>query len=177
MQGAACRGNGKSCAGYTRNPRARIFGGFNTSMFSASAIVRRSADAKPPSTCWRLRRTAKLEGRKLPAPRQAILFRTLCADALEHSRAENAGKSTHELEFKINELLPVFGDRTAGRDHQARDRPLAYGSGGGTRIGNHPAGIAGRQRSRSSSAWASTTRRLQKTQRPVSSGKRKTTTK
>jgi integrase len=58
-----------------------------------------------------LRRTAKLEGRKLPAPRQAVLFRTLCADALEHSRAENAGKSTHELQLKINAFLPVFGDR------------------------------------------------------------------
>jgi hypothetical protein len=58
-----------------------------------------------------LRRTAKLEGRLLPAPRQAVLFRTLCADALEHSRAENAGKSTHELQLKINAFLPVFGDR------------------------------------------------------------------
>ena len=38
-----------------------------------------------------IRRSAKLEGRKLPSPRQAILFRALCADALEHSRAENLG--------------------------------------------------------------------------------------
>ncbi len=60
-----------------------------------------------------IRRSEKLEGRKLPTPRQAILFRTLCADALEHSRAENTSKSTHELELKINELLPVFGDRIA----------------------------------------------------------------
>ncbi len=60
-----------------------------------------------------IRRSAKLEGRKLPSPRQAILFRTLCADALEHSRAENAAKSTHELELKIEAFLPVFGDRVA----------------------------------------------------------------
>ena len=58
-----------------------------------------------------IRRSEKLEGRKLPPPRQAALFRTLCADALEHSRAENTSKSTHELELKINEWLPVFGDR------------------------------------------------------------------
>ena len=60
-----------------------------------------------------IRRSEKLEGRKLPAPRQATPFRTLCADALAHSRAENTSKSTHELELKINELLPVFGDRIA----------------------------------------------------------------
>jgi len=60
-----------------------------------------------------IRRSEKLEGRKLPPPRQAILFRALCADALEHSRAENTSKSTHELELKIKELLPVFGDRVA----------------------------------------------------------------
>ena len=60
-----------------------------------------------------IRRSEKLEGRKLPPPRHAILFRTLCADAREHSRAENTSKSTHELELKINELLPAFGDRIA----------------------------------------------------------------
>jgi|ERR1035437_2312943 integrase len=60
-----------------------------------------------------IRRTAKLEGRKLPPPRQAVLFRTLCADALEHSRAENTTKSTHELQLKITEFLPAFGDRAA----------------------------------------------------------------
>lgn len=51
--------------------------------------------------------------RRSEPPRQAALFRTLCADALEHSRAENTSKSTHELELKINEWLPVFGDRIA----------------------------------------------------------------
>ena len=60
-----------------------------------------------------IRRSAKLEGRKLPSPRQATLFRTLCADALEHSRAENTAKSTHELELKIKAFLPVFGERPA----------------------------------------------------------------
>jgi integrase len=60
-----------------------------------------------------IRRSEKLEGRKLPPPRQANFFRTLCVDALEHSRAENTSKSTHELGLKINELLPVFGDRIA----------------------------------------------------------------
>lgn len=60
-----------------------------------------------------LRRTAKIEGRKLPAPRRAVLFRTLCSDALEHSRAENAPKSTYELQLKVDALLPTFGDRAA----------------------------------------------------------------
>jgi integrase len=60
-----------------------------------------------------LRRSNKLEGRKLPALRQAILFRALCADALEHSRAENRPKGVYELELKIKELLPIFGDRPA----------------------------------------------------------------
>lgn len=60
-----------------------------------------------------LRRSNKLEGRKLPAPRQAILFRALCADALEHSRAENRPKGVYELELKIKDLLPTFGDRPA----------------------------------------------------------------
>ena len=60
-----------------------------------------------------IRRSEKIEGRKLPPPRQAVLFRTLCADALEHSRAENTSKSTHELGLRINQLLPVFGDRIA----------------------------------------------------------------
>lgn len=60
-----------------------------------------------------MRKTSKLEGRKLPAPRQAILFRALCADALEHSRAENRPKGVYELDLKIKELLPVFGDRPA----------------------------------------------------------------
>ena len=50
---------------------------------------------------------------KLPVPRQAIPFRTLCADALEHSRAENRPKGTYELELKIKELLPVFGNPPA----------------------------------------------------------------
>jgi integrase len=60
-----------------------------------------------------LRRSNKLEGRKLPTPRLAIPFRTFCADALEHSRAENRPKGVCELELKIKELLPVFGDRPA----------------------------------------------------------------
>jgi hypothetical protein len=33
--------------------------------------------------------------------------------ALEDSRAENTSTSTHELKLKINELFPVFGDRSA----------------------------------------------------------------
>ena len=60
-----------------------------------------------------MRRTDKLEGRKLPAPRQAALFRTLCADALEHARAENTAKSVYELDLRVRRLLPVFGDRPA----------------------------------------------------------------
>jgi site-specific recombinase XerD len=60
-----------------------------------------------------IRRTEKLEGRKLPAPRHAVLFRTLCADALEHARAENTAKSAYELDLRVKRLLPVFGDRPA----------------------------------------------------------------
>jgi site-specific recombinase XerD len=56
------------------------------------------------------RRSNKLEGTKLPAPRQAIPFRTICADALEHLRAENMAKGVYELELEIKELFPVFGD-------------------------------------------------------------------
>jgi len=76
----------------------------------------------PPRESWRrnaainllaLRRSAKLEGRKLPAPRQAVLFRTLCTDALEHSRAENRPKGVYELKLNIQQLLPAFGDRAA----------------------------------------------------------------
>jgi integrase len=60
-----------------------------------------------------IRKSDKLEGRKLPSLRQTILFRTLCADALEHSRAENTAKSAHELYLRINAIVPFFGDRAA----------------------------------------------------------------
>jgi hypothetical protein len=60
-----------------------------------------------------IRRSSKLEGRKLPAPRKEVLFSTLCADALEHSRAENGPKGAYELGLKIKAMLPVFGSRTA----------------------------------------------------------------
>jgi integrase len=59
--------------------------------------------------------TQKLEGIKLAENlrAKAITFRELCEDALVHSRAENSSKQTYELELRINQLLPVFGQRTA----------------------------------------------------------------
>jgi site-specific recombinase XerD len=74
--------------------------------------VGRRADA---IDLYNKRRTETLQRKKLPERFRAkgITFRTLCADALEHSRAANTEKSTYELELKVNELLPVFGDMKA----------------------------------------------------------------
>jgi integrase len=44
---------------------------------------------------------------------KAATFRELCADALAHGRSENSLKQTYELELRIDQLLPVFGPRTA----------------------------------------------------------------
>lgn len=44
---------------------------------------------------------------------KGVTFRELCDDALEYCAAENNAKSTKELGYKINELLPVFGDTKA----------------------------------------------------------------
>lgn len=61
------------------------------------------------------RRTEILQRKKLPENfrAKAVIFRELCADAVEHSKESNTAKSTHELQLKINDLLPVFGDRVA----------------------------------------------------------------
>lgn len=61
------------------------------------------------------RRTEALQGRKLPEKLRAkpVTFRTLSADAVEHSRAANGEQSTYELELKIGELLKRFGDTRA----------------------------------------------------------------
>lgn len=61
------------------------------------------------------RRTETLQRKKLPERFRAkgVTFRTLCVDALEHSREDNGEQSTRELELKINILLPDFGDLAA----------------------------------------------------------------
>ncbi|HEX4320181.1 MAG TPA: site-specific integrase [Acidobacteriaceae bacterium] len=61
------------------------------------------------------RRTETLQRKKLPENfrAKAITFRTLCADAIEHSESANSPKSTIDLKLKINELLPIFGDTNA----------------------------------------------------------------
>lgn len=61
------------------------------------------------------RRTETLQRKKLPERFRVkgTTFRTLCTDALEHSRESNGERSTAELELKINTLLPVFGDLAA----------------------------------------------------------------
>ncbi len=121
-----------------------------------------------------IRRSAKLEGRKLPSPRQAILFRALCADALEHSRAENTAKSTHELELKINEFLPVFGDRAA--EEITRQEIVRWLTEQAEARDWKPS-----SRNRWQAAFslifalASTTRRSRGTRRRGSSGRRRTT--
>ena len=111
-----------------------------------------------------IRRSEKIEGRKLPPPRQAVLFRALCADALEHSRAENTSKSTHELGC-INHLLPVFGDRVAEEiTKQEIVRWLTDQSG--SAAGSRPVAIAGRRLSRSFFAWGLIMKRSRETRRP-----------
>jgi len=61
------------------------------------------------------RRTEALQRKKVPERFRVkgITFRTLCADALEHSRESNGERSTTELKLKIDTLLPVFGDMAA----------------------------------------------------------------
>lgn len=95
------------------------------------------------------RRTEALQRKKLPERFRAkgITFRTLCADALEHSRATNSGKSTYELELKINELLPVFGDMRA-EDITKQDIVRWLTTEATRGDGNHPAATVGRLPSR-----------------------------
>ena len=66
-------------------------------------------------TLYNKRKTEALQHKKLPENFRVkgITFATLCKDALEHSAAVNTAKSKHELELKINALLPVFGHMRA----------------------------------------------------------------
>ena len=58
------------------------------------------------------RKTEKLQQIKLPETTGlSALFGELLDDALEHSRAENGQRSTHELSLKIERLRPEWGSR------------------------------------------------------------------
>ena len=71
----------------------------------------RKSDAK---TLVDKRRTETIQKRKLPEQfRARITFGALCDDALEHSKATNNPKVTHDLALKIERMRPVFGDRDA----------------------------------------------------------------
>jgi hypothetical protein len=71
----------------------------------------RRSDAK---TLVDKRRTETLQQKKLPEQfRSKVTIDSLCDDALEHSRATNNAKVTHDLELKINKLRPVFGSTEA----------------------------------------------------------------
>jgi integrase len=60
------------------------------------------------------RRTETLQQKKLPEQfRSKVTFDSLCDDALEHSRATNNSKVTHDLELKIKKLRPIFGSSEA----------------------------------------------------------------
>src|SRR5258708_2805431 len=61
------------------------------------------------------RHTQKLEGAKLPESlrSKALTVSELCEDALAHSRADNSPKQTYELGLRIQQLLPIFGPRSA----------------------------------------------------------------
>jgi site-specific recombinase XerD len=61
------------------------------------------------------RRTETLQRKKLPERfRQAgVTFKQLCDDAIEYSKHSNTPKSTHELQLKIDAMLPEFSDRKA----------------------------------------------------------------
>jgi integrase len=58
------------------------------------------------------RKTEKLQRTKLPElSGTSLLFSELLEDALEHSKAENGERSTHELKLKIERLKPDWGGR------------------------------------------------------------------
>src|ERR1700730_4974207 len=62
----------------------------------------RRSDAK---TLIDKRRTETLQQKKLPEQfRSKVTFDSLCDDALEHSRATNNAKVTHDLDLKIIKL-------------------------------------------------------------------------
>jgi site-specific recombinase XerD len=56
------------------------------------------------------RRTETIQKKKLPEKfRVTVTFNRLCDDAIEHSRATNNTKVTHDLGLKVAKLRPVFG--------------------------------------------------------------------
>jgi hypothetical protein len=56
------------------------------------------------------RRTEAIQKKKLPEKfRVKITFNSLCDDAIEHSKATNNTKVTHDLELKVAKLRPAFG--------------------------------------------------------------------
>ena len=61
------------------------------------------------------RKRAVLLGRKQPELLRGkpVTFDDLCAEALEHSRAENSDKQTYELGTRIEQILAVFKGRRA----------------------------------------------------------------
>jgi integrase len=60
------------------------------------------------------RKTEKLLQAKFPEVLdRSILFADLLDDAVEHSRATNSARSTHEIELKINRLRSEWGNRKA----------------------------------------------------------------
>jgi integrase len=73
--------------------------------------VGRKSDAK---TLLDKRKTQKLQSIKLPELGGVPMpFSTLLDDALEHSKAENGERSTHELKLKIERLRTDWGARNA----------------------------------------------------------------
>jgi integrase len=71
----------------------------------------RRSDAK---TLVDKRRTETLQRKKLPEQfLSKVTFDSLCDDALEHSKATNNSKVTHDLKLKIIKLRPVFGPAEA----------------------------------------------------------------
>jgi site-specific recombinase XerD len=60
------------------------------------------------------RRTETLQKKKLPEQfRPKVRFNSLCDDAIEHSRATNDAKVTHDLELKVAKLRLAFGELDA----------------------------------------------------------------
>jgi site-specific recombinase XerD len=56
------------------------------------------------------RRTETIQRQKLPEQfRVKVTFNALCNDALEHSKAHNTSKVSHDLGLKVAKLRPVFG--------------------------------------------------------------------
>jgi integrase len=73
--------------------------------------VGRLSDAK---TLLAKKKTEKLQQTKLPEMYGVdVLFSDLLDDALEHSKAENGERSTHELKLKIDRIRPEWGSRKA----------------------------------------------------------------